>query len=158
MADGAAGRAGSAAAPPRLPGVELYDWLLVAHVLSAFVLAAGITVLWVAVLATRAGATSAGPEEGARLGGLAGPLAGVGAVGTIVFGIWLAIEVEGYDLLDGWIVGSIVLWAIGSYTGERSGRELAAGPEGRDRGVRLHVIATAAMVLVLVLMIWKPGA
>ena len=138
--------------------MELYDWLLALHVLSAFVLAAAIVVLWVNVLATRPGAEIVDPAHAGRIGGAAGLLAAIGSVGTIVFGVWLAIDLEGYDLLDGWIIGSLVLWAVGSYTGERSGREFARGPEGRSRGLTLHVIASVAVVLILILMIWKPGA
>ena len=138
--------------------MELYDWLLFLHVLSAFVLAAAITAIWVQVAATRADAALLDGPQAGRFGGIAGPLAGIGGMGTIVFGIWLAIDLEGYDLLDGWILGSLVLWLIGTYTGERAGREFQRGPEGRERGLRLHIIASVAVLLILVLMIWKPGA
>lgn len=138
--------------------MELYDWLLALHVLSAFVLAAALVVLWVTVLATRPGAELVEPAQAGRLGRVAGPLAAIGGMGTIVFGVWLAVDLDGYDLLDGWILASLVLWLIGTYTGERSGREFARGPEGRSRGLTLHVIASVAVLVILILMIWKPGA
>ncbi len=37
---------------------------------------------------------------------------GLGAGGTIMFGIWLALSFGGYDLWDGWIIAAIVLWVI----------------------------------------------
>ena len=38
-------------------------------------------------------------------------------VGTILFGIWLAISLDAYQVWDGWVIAAIVLWAIGSGTG-----------------------------------------
>src|SRR5687767_14347296 len=39
-------------------------------------------------------------------------LAWAGATGTLVFGVWLAVDAEGYSLLDGWIVGAFALWLV----------------------------------------------
>jgi hypothetical protein len=84
-----------------------------------------------------------------------------GIAGTLIFGVWLAIYLDEYQVWDGWILGSLVLWAIGTGAGERSGRALTpvgdVFPAWR-RGVILHGVASVAAVLVLILMIWKPGA
>src|SRR5581483_3011206 len=37
----------------------------------------------------------------------------IGGLGTIVFGVWLAIVDDAYHVWDGWIVAAIVLWAAG---------------------------------------------
>ena len=60
---------------------------------------------------------------------------GVGAVGTIVFGIWLAFSLGGYRIWDGWIIAAIVLWAI------------AGGPAG-GRGTAYMEAMTNAQELV----------
>jgi hypothetical protein len=103
----------------------------------------------------------------------------VGALGTIVFGVWLAISVDAYQVWDGWVIAAIVLWAIAGGVGARAGKEYEralhrardleasgqTGPDGEllalnrtSRGLLLHTIAGIASVLILVDMIWKPGA
>ncbi len=52
---------------------------------------------------------------------------GIGATGTIVFGIWLALSYGGYDIWDGWIIAAIVLWLLSAETGRRTGAEYMAG-------------------------------
>jgi uncharacterized membrane protein len=139
--------------------VSLYEWLLFLHVLSAFVLVAALVALWVLVFATRPAAPLLGGEGAMKLGKIGGPLAGLGGIGTIVLGAWLAIDVDGYELWDGWILASLVLWAIGTWAGTQAGREFNRDPVGRRRsGIRLQGINTVAVLVILILMIWKPGA
>ena len=104
---------------------------------------------------------------------------GIGAGGTIVLGVWLAFSVGGYDIWDGWIVAAIVLWVISAAIGRRTGvaytqgmnraqelqRAGQTGPSSEllalnrtSRGVVLHSLATAVVLLILIDMIWKPGA
>src|SRR5215218_1432190 len=104
---------------------------------------------------------------------------GIGAGGTIILGIWLALSVGGYDLWDGWIIAALVLWAIAAAVGQRTGKaymegvnkaqELrAAGQRGANaellalnrtqNGLILHAVASVVVLLILIDMIWKPGA
>ena len=53
----------------------------------------------------------------------------VGISGTIVFGVWLAISREEYQLWDGWVIAALVLWAIGGFLGQKSGEGYQAGGE-----------------------------
>ena len=153
------GIATTTAATGILRAVELYDWLLLGHVISAFGIVASLTVLWVMVLATRPAAATLGPEEAGRLGAFAGPLVGITAGLTLVFGIALAVERDEYGIFDGWILASIVLWVAASATGQLAGKALAEDPVGgRSRGVGLHALSSVIVVVILVLMIWKPGA
>jgi hypothetical protein len=39
---------------------------------------------------------------------------GIGGVGTIVFGIWLAFSVGGYDIWDGWMSSPATRACLGS--------------------------------------------
>ena len=53
---------------------------------------------------------------------------GIGAVGTIVIGIYLAFAVDSYAIWDGWIIAAIVLWFVGSALGRKTGKEFMAAP------------------------------
>ena len=155
------------------------DWILALHVLSAFAYVAGVVLFWVLVVAVRQTDTPDGTirmDPVARVGNAA---VGIGAGGTIVLGIWLAFSIGGYDIWDGWIIAALVLWFISVEIGRRTGaaylqgmnkaKELrTAGETGpstellalnRTReGFVLHVLASAVVLLILVDMIWKPGA
>jgi hypothetical protein len=103
----------------------------------------------------------------------------IGAGGTIILGIWLAFSYGGYDIWDGWIIAAIVLWLISAESGRRTGaaymagmtkaQELqAAGQTGpsaellalnrTQSGVVMHALTSLALLLILIDMIWKPGA
>lgn len=142
----------------------MYDWLLFLHVLSAFFLVGALAFFWALVLGTRSGRSELTGSSSLSLARPATIAVTVGIAGTLIFGLWLAIYLDEYHPWDGWIIGSIVLWAIGTGAGERSGRALTpAGdafpsPEARRRGIMFHAVASVAAILVLVMMIWKPGA
>jgi uncharacterized membrane protein len=138
--------------------VDLYDWLLFLHVLSAFLAVGSLTALWALVLSSRGAEPTMSPAAAMRYGQTAGILVGVGMMGTIIFGIWLAIYLDAYQLWDGWILASLVLWAIGGWAGGQAGRAFESGPEGRAAGIRFQTISSVAVLLILILMIWKPGA
>jgi hypothetical protein len=160
--------------------MSLYDWLLFLHILAAFALVAALVVFWVIGIAAR---NVDRPSESLRYFRVARPanvLVIAGTMGTLVFGIWLAIERDEYQVWDGWILAALVLWAIVTETGRRGGipyteaRKLAVrlAAEGRgeeqspelraklqDRnGMILNGLSTLAVLLLLVDMIYKPGA
>jgi uncharacterized membrane protein len=134
--------------------LSLYEWLLFLHVLAAFLLVGGLIAYGVLVLG--------GGGDAARRA-LAPPalaLWNAGGLGVLVFGIWLALNVDGYELWDGWILAAIVLWLVASGAGDRLGRELRDGPALLDAGrgrLLLAVMAVATLAL-LVDMVFKPGA
>jgi uncharacterized membrane protein len=142
----------------------VYDWLLFLHVLSAALLVGGLAYFWALVVATRPSRPLFGGAISLRMARPATIAVTAGVAGTLVFGVWLAIYLEDYQPWDGWILASLVLWAIGTGAGERSGRALTPvgdeypTPEARRRGVILHSVASAAAFVILILMIWKPGA
>ncbi len=103
------------------------DWVLALHVLSAVAYGTGIVLFWVLVVAVRTTDTAEGTL---RLGPtvMIGNIAiGIGAAGTIIFGIWLALSVGNYDLWDGWIIAALVLWVIAAVLGQRTGVEYMRG-------------------------------
>ena len=155
------------------------DWILALHVLSAATYGAAIILFWVLVVAVRTTDTAEGTL---RLGPMAlmGNIAvGIGAAGTIAFGIWLALSVRNYDLWDGWIIAALVLWVVAAILGQRTGKEYmrgmtkarelqAAGQPGSNAellainrtqsGILLHALTSLVFVLIVIDMIWKPGA
>ncbi|MDQ3778566.1 MAG: DUF2269 family protein [Actinomycetota bacterium] len=160
--------------------MSTYDWLLFLHVASAFALVAALVVFWVIAVAGR---NVDRPAESLRYFRIAKPanvLVIAGTVGTLVFGIWLAIHQDGYGVFDGWVVAALVLWAIAAVTGQRGGvaygkaAKLAArlDSEGRTtepsaelrtlltdrRAMVLNIVSSVAVLLILIDMIYKPGA
>jgi hypothetical protein len=142
----------------------VYDWLLFLHVLSAALLVGALAYFWALVVATRPGRTLFGGSVSLRMARPASIAVGIGVAGTLIFGLWLAIYLDDYHPWDGWIIGSLILWAIGAGAGGRSGKALTPvgeeypTPENRRLGVMLHTVTSVAALLILALMIWKPGA
>ena len=97
--------------------MDLYDWLLFLHVLSAFLAVGSLTALWALVLSSSGATPLMSPDSAMRFGRTAGIVVGVGMMGAIFFGVWLAIYVDGYQLWDPWILASIVIWAIAGWAG-----------------------------------------
>jgi uncharacterized membrane protein len=155
------------------------DWILALHVLSAFAYVAGLIVFWVLIVAVRRTDTPEGTIRMEPVAKVGNATAGIGAGGTIVLGIWLAFSVGGYDIWDPWIIAALVLWVAAAAVGQRTGaaylegmnkaKELAAagqhGPSAEllavnrtQRGLQLHALFSAIVLLILIDMIWKPGA
>lgn len=158
--------------------MSLDDWILALHLLAAFALGAAIVGFWVVIIGARSAERPSATAGMLRLSPPFAAATAIGAIGTVVFGVWLAVSVDGYEVWDGWVIAAIVLWAVGGATGGRAGREFAAiGVRARElaeagdapgadlrssphfpRAMGLHAVSTAAFLVILVLMIWKPGA
>jgi len=159
--------------------VSFDDWMLALHVLSGFAYVAGMIVFWVLVVAVRQTDTPEGTirmEPVVKVGNAA---VGIGAGGTIVLGIWLAFSIGGYDIWDGWIIAALALWLVAAEFGRRTGAAYMQGmtkakelrTSGRigpspellavnrtSTGVLFHTLASIVVLLILIDMIWKPGA
>jgi uncharacterized membrane protein len=131
-----------------VPRVSLYEWVLFLHVLAAFSLVAGLTAYGVLVLGGDAARRALAPPAMA--------LWNVGGLGVLVLGIWLALEVDSYELWDGWIIAAFVLWLVASGAGGRLARMLREGGPDKAR-VQLAVMSLATLAL-LIDMVFKPGA
>jgi uncharacterized membrane protein len=132
----------------------MYHALLFLHVLSAFFLGAGVVMFSAFVLGSPVNRTT-------RLIGEI--LFGVGALGTLVFGVWLALNRPEYEIYDGWIIAALVLWVLANGAGAQARREIKPGeddsPIAIDRRTRFaHWMMVLWVVLLLVDMVWKPGA
>ena len=153
------------------------QWLLGFHLVGAFLfVSGGVAVGALHTLALR----RERPSEIALLLGLTRPavaIVGAGSLLTIGFGLWL-VEHDGFSLGDGWISAAIALWVAAVVLGAIGGRSarharylaerLAAGGDRPSDELRralcdpvarsLNSASFLALVAVLALMVWKPGA
>ena len=130
------------------------DTLLFLHVLSAFFLGAGVVIFSSFVLGSPVNATT-------RL--VAEITWGLGGLGTLALGIWLALYLDEYKITDGWILTAILLWLAATGTGQPV--SVAFRPRGDDSPiaadnyiVMMHWVRVLLVVALLVVMVWKPGA
>jgi uncharacterized membrane protein len=154
--------------------VDTYDWLLALHVTGAFLFIGGaVAAGTLSLLARRAERPS---EVGLLLGLAVIPVAavGLGLLMTIVFGLWLVFHLDAYGIFDGWVIASILLWILAVALGGRGGRQeretrlqaerLAAAGDAPSPELRARVISPLSWasgvvgLIILALMIWKPGA
>jgi uncharacterized membrane protein len=137
--------------------MSLYETLLFLHVLGAFALVAGTTAMAPFVFGWGQAALERGGA--ARLAMTGSILSGVGAVLTLVLGLWLVQKV-GYSFFRFWILGALVLWAIAGYSNGQVAGVARAVVKGEDDGRNLRSLWIAdalGAALLLVLMVWKPG-
>ena len=155
------------------------DWILALHVLSAFAFVAGLILFWVLIVAVRKTDTPDGTIRMEPVVKVGNAVTGIGAGGTLIFGVWLAFSYGGYDIWDPWIIIALVLWAVAGAIGQRTGVEYTAGmtkakeleaagqagPSAEllainrtQRGLWLHTAVTVVLLLIVIDMIWKPGA
>ena len=148
--------------------MSLYDWLLFLHVLSAFAVVAGLVLVTAAILLSlRPGPDPSFAVSITRFSPLLFDAAGLA---ILVFGVWLAIEVDAYQVWDGWILAALVLWVVIAAAGARAHgafrRARRATTETTDlvaavrssRAPLWNAVALVATLATLVLMIWKSGA
>lgn len=156
--------------------MKFYDWMLVLHLLSAFSVAAALVLYSVLVVSGRR--SSASLERARllfRIAPVATPLIAAGTVLVLIFGVILAIDSDQFEIWDGWVIAGIVLWAILGAVGQRTGsyytgvQKLAEnGGDASEQevvarlraptGAVLHLATLAVFVLILLDMIFKPGA
>jgi hypothetical protein len=129
------------------------DTLLFIHVLSAAALVTGL----VAFTAIATGASVALPAIRLYLA-----LWYIGLVGVFLLGVALAIDINGYEIWDAWVLIAIALWLTVGAFGDRLPRAYreAGGPGATLPAgvVRSHWIAVVIVLLMLADMIVKPWA
>jgi uncharacterized membrane protein len=158
--------------------MELNDWILALHLISAVSLVGAVTMFSVMISALWRTDDPAAVTSFMRVGLVGNVLVSIGSLGTIIFGVWLAISLDAYQLWDGWVLAALILWAIATGVGKQAGdgyratSEMAAqlvssgsprSPElaaamGVSRAFWFHCLSTLLILLILVDMIWKPGA
>ena len=154
--------------------MDFYDWMLALHLLAAFALASSLVLYSVLVFSGRRMTTLAQTRMLFRVAPVATPLVAGGAFLVLILGIVLAIDNDAYELWNGWIIAAIVLWAAQAGVGQRTGKyytevqQLAESPDADESevlarlrapiGARLHWATVGIFLLLLLDMIFKPGA
>lgn len=159
--------------------MELYDWLLALHVLAAFSLVAALVLYSIVIVVSRSLTVPSDVSRSFRMTRVGDVAIAVGSLGTLILGIWLAIDSPDYQVWDGWVIAALVLWLLSMETGRRTGefynavrdRARALVAEGRDApdselagklrsntGLLSHAATVVLILALLVVMIYKPGA
>lgn len=132
----------------------MYHALLFFHVLAAFLFGSAAVMYSAFVLGGPVNRTT-------RL--VAEILWGVGGLGALAFGIWLAFNRPEYEIYDGWVIAAIVLWVLAMGSGARASQGVQ--PAGDDSAVAVdrrtafaHWMRIVWFTALLVVMVWKPGA
>jgi hypothetical protein len=134
---------------------------------------------WIVIVSLRTADTSRDTLSLNRIAMVATGATIVGLIGTISLGIWLAILRVEFHPWDGWVIAAIILWSIATTALVRSFREyakpvrvartlMASAQVGASaelsalnrtsKGLLLRALGSAAVVLIVIDMIWKPGA
>jgi hypothetical protein len=159
--------------------VSFEDWIFALHLLTAATLVGSLVMSWIVVVALYRVEAAQETLSLNRVAMVGTALTVVGLVGAIGFGIWLAILRDAFQVWDGWVIAAIVLWCIATLALLRSLAEsakpvakarslVAAGKTGPSAelaalnrtatGLMFRALASAAIVLIVIDMIWKPGA
>jgi hypothetical protein len=147
--------------------------MLAFHLLSAFAVAVALVLFSVMIYSGRRMTTLEATRLLFRVGPLGGILIGAGIGLTFVFGVILAVHSNTFNIWDGWVIAGIVLWAAFAAVGQRTGKyytdvQKLVEKEGTEAealallraptGAMLHLATVGLFVLILLDMIFKPGA
>ena len=152
-----------------------YDWMLALHLLSAFAVATALVLYSVLVVSGRRMTTLDQTRALWRVAPVGAPLIGAGMGLAFVFGVILALDSDEFELWDVWVIIGIVLWVLLGAIGRSSGNyytdvEKVAKEGGPDAevtvlerlkspiGMRLHLATVGLFLLLLLDMVFKPGA
>lgn len=155
------------------------DWVFSIHLLFAATLVGGLFMSWILVVALW---TAPDPEATLSLRRVTMVATGaiaVGLPGVIALGIWLALLRPQLRPWHGWAIAAIVLWAIAAAAiacatveyakSTRMARELVTsgrpGPSAELTALNRSVpallfraVGSVAIVLIVIDMVYKPGA
>ena len=157
--------------------MDRYHWLLVFHMAGALLVLGGATMAGIFNIAAL---RRERPSEIAvlfKLTRLAVVSVLVGMTVALAFGLWLVVDLDFVKWSDAWVITAIILWVVANALGSNGGRrdrrarELAErlAAEGDRPSPELRAAlrdpvtlalswgSGAVVMVILVLMIWKPG-
>ena len=149
--------------------------MLALHLISAFAVASALVLFSVLVYSGRRMTTLEQTRTLFRVAPTGNVLITAGLVLVLVFGVVLALDSDAFDIWDGWIIAAIILLIAFGGFGQRTGayymdvQKLAEAPGGGNEaevlarlraptGAMLHFASVAVFVLIVLDMIFKPGA
>jgi hypothetical protein len=153
--------------------VDFESWMLAFHLIAAFAIAAALVLFSVMVYSGRRMTTLEQTRLIFRVGPLGGILIAAGIGLVFVFGVILAIDSDQFNIWDGWVIAGIVLWALFAGVGQRTGKfytdvQKLSEQDGSEAevlaqlraptGALLHLATVGLFLLIVLDMIFKPGA
>jgi hypothetical protein len=159
--------------------VSFEDWIFAIHLLMAATLVGALVMSWILTVALRSVKTADTTISFNRVAMVGATILGVGLIGVIAFGIWLAILRDAFHPWDGWVIAATILWCIATAAivravaeyrkpAERARALIASGQAGPDAelaalnrtttALLTRALASAAIVLIVIDMVYKPGA
>ncbi len=155
--------------------MDFTDWMIALHLLSAFAVASALVLFSVLVYSGRRMTTLEQTRTLFRVAPTGNLLITAGLVLVLVFGLILALDSDSFEIWDGWVLAAIVLSIAFGGVGQRAGayytdvQKLADTPgDGNEAevlarlraptGAMLHGAAVVLFVLIVLDMVFKPGA
>ena len=154
--------------------MDFTDWMLALHLLSAFAVAASLVLFSSLVYSGRRMTSLEQTRTLFRVAPVGNALITGGLVLVLIFGIILSVDSDRFELWDPWIIVAIVLVVAFGGVGQRSGayytnvQKRAEAPDVNEAdvlallraptGARLHVVTVLLFVVIVLDMIFKPGA
>ena len=155
--------------------MDFTDWMVALHLLAAFAVAAALVLFSVLVYSGRRMTTLEETRTLFRIAPTGNILITAGLALVLIFGVILSLDSDAFEIWDGWIIAAIVLLIAFGGVGQRSGayytevQKLAEAPGGGNEaevlarlraptGAMLHFAAVVLFVLIVLDMVFKPGA
>jgi hypothetical protein len=155
--------------------VSFYSWILALHLLAAFAVASALVLFTVLVFSSRRMTTLEQTRTLFRVAPIGTALIIGGTALVLIFGVILSLDSDQFNIWDPWVIAGIVLWAILGGLGQRSGThyaDIGKQAESSDPGTEaavlsrlrasegplIHYAILAVFVLLVIDMIFKPGA
>jgi hypothetical protein len=154
--------------------VSFTDWMLALHLIAAFAVGSSLVLYSVLVYSGRRMTTLEQTRTLFRVAPVGGVLIAGGVVLVLLFGIILAVDSDTFDIWDPWIIVGILLLIAFGGVGQRSGayytdvQKRAEAPDADEAevlgllraptGAMWHLATVVLFVLIVLDMIFKPGA
>jgi chromate transport protein ChrA len=136
--------------------VTTIQWYTLFHLIGAFAMAGGAVAALAAAVTSREGYAGGAPARtqawAVRM------LVLPGAVLALIFGM-LLVDEAGYEYGDSWVSAALVLWIALALIAEGVvGRNARAETPTRRRALYGSAALVLLTVVILILMVWRPGS
>jgi len=154
--------------------VSFYDWMFALHLIAAFAVASSLVLFSVLVFTGRRMTTLEQTRTLFRVAPVGTILISAGLAVVVALGVYLALASSRYETWNLWVIVAIVLAIAFGGIGQRSGayytdvQKLADGADAdggevlarlqAPTGMRLHLATVVIFLLIVLDMVFKPGA
>ena len=154
--------------------MSFYDWMFALHLIAAFAVASSLVLFSVLVFTGRRMTTLEQTRTLFRVAPVGTILISAGLAVVVALGVYLALASSRYEIWNLWVIVAIVLAIAFGGIGQRSGayytdvQKLADGADAdggevlarlqAPTGMRLHLATVVIFLLIVLDMVFKPGA